>query len=94
MKVVHYVPFIDKTQGGVSAFIAILTRDLGKLCELHIITHRSKNDYELDNCKVYYIQETWKPWNSCKRQFVHLLKEIKPDVFHTNGCWTPLRALT
>ena len=94
MKIVYYVPFIDKTLGGVSAFIAILTRDLGELCELHVITHKSENDYYLDNCHVHYIQNKWKPWDSCKREFLHLMQEINPDVFHTNGCWSPLSALT
>ena len=94
MIVVHYVPFIDKTLGGVSAFIALLARDLGALCELHIVTHKSENDYILQNCQVHYIPNKWKPWDSCKEEFITLLRQLKPDVFHTNGCWSPLRAFT
>lgn len=52
MRVVHYVPFIDRTKGGVSAFIDILSRDLGDACDLYVITHMSDNDYVLQNCKV------------------------------------------
>ena len=49
MRVVHYVPFIDRTKGGVSAFIDILSRDLGDACDLYVITHMSDNGL---TCKV------------------------------------------
>ena len=52
------------------------------------------NDYVLQNCKVISIPNKFLPWNSCKREFVGLLRKIKPNVFHANGCWAPLCALT
>ena len=35
MIIVHYLPFISKSLGGVPAYINLISRDLGKLCELH-----------------------------------------------------------
>lgn len=91
LKVLHYTPFISKSLGGVPAFMHLLTRDLGKLCELHIITHQYPDDYKLENCTVHYIPK-WKPWASGKKEFIQLLHDINPDIFHANACWLPLCA--
>lgn len=72
----------------------LLSRDLGTLCDLHVITHQSHDDYELLNCSVHYIPNKFLPWDSSKSQFLKLLDDIKPDIFHTNACWDPLTALT
>lgn len=71
----------------------LLSRDLGKLCELHVITHKGENERTLENCAVHYLPYKWLPWNNCKKQFLALLNVIRPDVFHTNSCWMPLSAL-
>ena len=94
MTILFYMPFINKRLGGVPAFISTLSRDLGALCDLHVISHKSDDDYVLDNCTVHYISNKWYPWTSGKRDFLNLLKDINPDVFHTNACWLPLTALT
>lgn len=94
MKILHYIPSIDEASGGVGAYMQLLTRDLGKLCELHVVTHKSDNERTLENCSVHYIDYKWKPWDNCKQEFMALLREIHPDVFHTNCCWMPVSALT
>ena len=94
MKILHYIPSIDEASGGVGAYMQLLTRDLGKLCELHVVTHKSDNERTLENCFVHYIDYKWKPWDNCKQEFMSLLREIHPDVFHTNCCWMPVSALT
>ena len=38
MKILHYIPSIDEASGGVGAYMQLLTRDLGALCELHVVT--------------------------------------------------------
>ena len=40
MKILHYIPSIDRTSGGVGAYMQLLTTELGKLVELHVVTHR------------------------------------------------------
>ena len=93
MKILHYIPSIDESSGGVGAYMQLLERDLGTLCELHVVTHRSGCERPLDNCRLHYIDYKWKPWNNCKKEFMALLNEIQPDVFHTNCCWMPISAL-
>lgn len=94
MKILHYIPSIGEASGGVGAYMQLIARDLGKLCELHIVTHKGENERKLENCVLHYIPYKWKPWDNCKKEFMSLLDEIKPDVFHTNSCWQPVSALT
>lgn len=93
IRILHYIPSINETSGGVGAYMQLLSHDLGTLCELHVVTHKSKNERTLDNCRLYYIDNKWLPWNSCKKEFENLLDRIKPDIVHVNACWTPLCAL-
>ena len=94
MKILQYIPTIDENSGGLGAYMQLLTRDLGVLIELHILTHHTDNERKLENCTIHYIGEEWLPWNSVKREFLTILSDLKPDVYHTNGCWFPLTALT
>lgn len=94
MVVLHYIPSIDRDSGGVGVYMQLLSKELGKRVDLHILTHRSANQLELENCTLHYIGMEWMPWSATKREFVSLLDELHPDVFHTNCCWLPLSALT
>lgn len=94
MKILHYIPSIDEHSGGVGAYMQLIARDLGKLCELHVLTHESEHERVLENCTVHYMPNKWLPWNTCKKEFLQILDDITPDVFHANSCWTPLSALT
>lgn len=94
MVILHYIPSIDETSGGVGAYMQLLTRDLGKLVDLHIVTHKGNIERPLENCKIHYMPYKWLPWNNCKKDFVSLLEEIQPDIFHTNCCMKPVSALT
>lgn len=39
MKLIHYIPSIDRTAGGTSTYMQVLGKELGKLAEVHVITH-------------------------------------------------------
>lgn len=93
MKVIHYIPTIDRNWGGTTAYMQLLANELGKLTELHIFTHASENPVDIQNCQIHYLATIKHP-TEFKRQFQFLIKEIQPDVFHVNGCWTPGCALT
>ncbi len=71
----------------------LLANELGKLTELHIFTHASENPVDIQNCQIHNLATIKHP-TEFKRQFQFLIKEIQPDVFHVNGCWTPSCALT
>lgn len=53
MKIIHYIPSIDRTWGGTSTYMQVLGKELGKLAEVHIITHSSENPLPIDNCKIH-----------------------------------------
>lgn len=94
MKIIHYIPSIDEKSGGLGAYMQLLTRDLGKLCELHVITHKENNERTLENCSIHYLPNKWQPWSNCKKEFLAILEKIHPDVFHSNSCWEPLCSMT
>ena len=95
MKILHYIPSIDRTSGGVGAYMQLLTTELGKLVELHVVTHCEANPLTLENCTIHYIPKNNNPFsNKGKTEFLTLLNDIKPDVFHANSCWLPLSAHT
>ena len=93
MKILHYIPSIDRASGGVGAYMQLLTVELGKLVELHVVTHRDDNPLNLDNCTVHYIPKSNSPFSTKgKKEFLKLLEDISPDVFHANCCWLPMSA--
>lgn len=95
MKILHYIPSIDRSSGGVGAYMQLLTVELGKLVELHVVTHHEDNPLELENCTIHYIPTNKNPFSSRgKAEFIRLLNEICPDVFHANCCWLPMSART
>lgn len=92
MRIVHYINSIDRSWGGTAAYLSLLATELGRRCELHIITHRSDNPLPIMNAQVH--------WLDCgflglgmKRQYMQYLEEIQPDLVHVNGCWLPCIAL-
>lgn len=93
MIILHYISSIDESSAGLGAYMQLLTRELGKLVELHVLTHKRNNERQLSNCTIHYIPYKWKPWNNCKGEFMQLLHELHPDVIHVNCCWTPTCAL-
>ena len=93
MTILHYIPSIDETSGGVGAYMQLLTRDLGALCELHVVTHRSGNERKLEGCHVHYISLKWLPWTTAKREFLDIVAVVHPDVVHVNCCWSPMCSL-
>lgn len=93
MKIIHYIPTIDRNWGGTTAYMQLLSNELGKLTELHIFTHSSDNPVEIQNCQIHNLA-TIRHLTEFKRQFKFLIKDIQPNVFHVNGCWTPGCALT
>ena len=48
MKILHYIPSIGKSGGGVSAYLQLLSHELGKLVELHIVTHHTHDEITLE----------------------------------------------
>ena len=92
MTVLHYIPSLDRTSGGTTAYIQLLGKALGELVELHIVSHVSKNVVEMPNCKIHFISLSL--FGSMKKEWLKLLEDIQPDIVHVNCCWTPQCAFT
>ena len=86
MKVLHYVPSLAVRTGGVAAYLAVLSLELGKLVDLHIATHdEGELEVETHKAVIHRIPPGWLCYFSAKG----LLKKLRPDVVHINGCWQP-----
>ena len=71
----------------------LLTKELGRLVELYVVSHTSENPVKMDNCKVYFIPEI-RNFMEIKRRWRILLTQLQPDVVHVNCCWMPACAFT
>lgn len=94
MIITHYIPSIDRTSGGVGAYMQLLAKELGQMVELHVVTHRSGNMLEIPHAQVHYIAGGVRHLMQAKAQWCKLLDELKPDMVHVNCCWMPGSALT
>ena len=92
MKILHYITSLDRSSGGTSSYMQLLTKELGKLVELHIVTHCSDNPLQLENCIIHCIS-SWKHPIAMKKEWCSFLNEIHPNVVHVNCCWIPGCAL-
>lgn len=93
MKIIHYIPSIDRIAGGTSTYMQVLGKELGKLAEVHVITHTSENPLPIDNCEIYYVSG-YNPINGrFKNEVSSFFDLIKPDVVHVNCCWLPACAV-
>lgn len=89
MKIVHYIPSIDRIAGGTSTYMQVLAKGLGEIAEVHIITHVSENPLVMENCKVHYVHNYQPLSYSWNTSIAFLLDEIGPDIVHVNCCWMP-----
>lgn len=94
MKILHYIPSIDRTSGGVGVYIQLLAKELGKLCDLYIITSASDNPLSIENAKVITISSRFSEFRKMKKEWCNMLNKIKPDIVHVNCCWMPQSAFT
>lgn len=98
MKVLHYIPSMTRDQGGVAAYLSILSGELGRRCELVIATSVQENDLPMRNCKVVDLEGftftdaglglSWGGIRRFSSLCDRILDEEKPDVVHINGIWS------
>ena len=88
MRVIHYIPSIDRESGGVGSYMQLMAKSLGELVELHVVTHASDHELMLENCQLYYMAHCTS-YVKMKKQWNTLLNDIDPHVVHINSCWQP-----
>lgn len=93
MKIIHFIPSIDRTSGGVGSYMQLLAKELGKLCELYIVTANTEHQLQIENAKILYIPCKISQYSSMRKEWNRILDDIKPDLVHVNCCWVPCCAL-
>ncbi len=93
LRIIHYIPSIDRMAGGTSTYMQILGKELGKLAEVHVITHISEHPLLIDNCKIHYVSRYDFFCGNFRNEVNSLFDVIKPDLVHVNCCWMPACAL-
>lgn len=94
MKVLHFIPSIDRTSGGVGMYMQLLAKELGNLCDLYIVTAVSDYPLQINNAKVITIPIKIINFKQFKKKWCRILSDIKPDIVHVNCCWMPQCAFT
>ena len=87
MIILHYIPSLDRSSGGTAAYLQLLAKELGRLTDLHIVTHPSDNPVDVENARVHNISPSLS--GGMRREWRTLLDEVRPDVVHINCCWMP-----
>ncbi|MDD4969964.1 MAG: glycosyltransferase [Paludibacter sp.] len=95
MKVIHYIQSIGKHLGGVTAYMELLSKELGKKVELVIVTGEYNNEpVILQNSKTIFFKQRKSDLLSLltsqtllSKEFNRILIEEKPDIVHINGIW-------
>lgn len=87
MKVVHFITSIDRTLGGVSTYMQLLTKELGKVVDLVIVTRPTSSPLELENCRILYLPFPLSEIRDFRKQWISILRKEKPEIVHINGIW-------
>ena len=61
MRVIHFIPSLDRTAGGTSFYMQLLANELGKQCDLYIVTEKTENPLDINNAiiKCWLPQCAW-----------------------------------
>ena len=49
MRVIHYIPSLDRTSGGTTAYMQLVTKELRRMVELYGVSHTRENPVKMDN---------------------------------------------
>jgi glycosyltransferase involved in cell wall biosynthesis len=89
MKVIHFIAGIDKTGGGTTEYMRLLSTELINHIELLIATGNSSEPVSISGVKIRFFNTSILRWNSMMKEFYQFLESEKPDIVHINGIWTP-----
>ena len=89
MKVIHYIASIDKSAGGTTEYMRLLSKALKEDTLLIIATGVSNNPIPIDGVSVKFFNTNILRWFSLLTEFHTFLKIEKPDIVHINGIWSP-----
>ena len=88
-KVLHFITSIDKTAGGTTAYMQLLSAELKPLVDLVVVTGLSPNPVYLEDVHVQFFDLSLNRWCSLATEFRKFLEVSQPDIVHINGIWEP-----
>lgn len=89
MKVIHYIASIDKSSGGTTEYMRLLSKVLKNDTSLSIATGISDDPITIDGVSVKFFNSSIFRWFTLINEFRTFLKKEKPDIVHINGIWSP-----
>lgn len=89
LKVVHFITSIDKSGGGTTAYIQLISKELKELVDLEVVTCKTVHSVDLHDVKVRFLNLSLLRWFTLKKEFINLIEAEKPDIVHLNGIWMP-----
>jgi glycosyltransferase involved in cell wall biosynthesis len=89
MKVIHFIAGIDRTAGGTTEYMRLLSSVLKNEVELIIATGSSDNPVVIEGVKIKFFNTSFSKYKQMTREFAQFLEEEKPQLVHINGIWSP-----
>jgi len=89
MKIIHFITSIDKSSGGTTAYMQLLSTELKQLVDLLVVTGNSPNPIELKDVNIHFFNLSFYRWLFLAREFKVLIEKEKPEIVHINGIWEP-----
>ena len=89
MKVIHFIASIDKSGGGTTEYIRLLSKSLKDDISLIIATGVSKDPMDIEGVFIKFFDTSILRWFTFSKEFYNYLQYEKPDIVHINGIWSP-----
>lgn len=89
MKIIHFISNIDKSSGGVTAYLQLLVGQQRKYTEIVVAAGISSSPVVMDGARVVLFDTSVKRYFSLRKEFEQFLADEKPDLVHVNGIWDP-----
>jgi len=89
MKIIHFITSIDKTAGGTTAYLKLLSQELKNTVELLIVTGNSQNPVIIEDVNVLFVDLSLIRLISIEKKFRVLLILEQPNIVHIEGIWDP-----
>jgi len=89
MKVIHFITSIDKSAGGTTAYMQLLSHELKDLVDLVVVTGQSADPVVLSGVDIRFIDLSMYCYLKFEKEFQTLITKEMPDIVHINGIWEP-----
>ncbi|MFV5693062.1 glycosyltransferase [Flavobacterium sp. LT1R49] len=89
MKVIHFIAGIDKTEGGTTEYMRLLSSTLKNHVELIVVTGISAHPIVIYGVNIKFFKTSVLRWFSMIKEFSVFLEKEKPNLVHINGIWSP-----